>query len=72
MKNRAIQRGKPLDKDCYGCKTTTHEYGPSDDRVFCYGLVDMASDELFEKCRVCGAYAFNSKPLEDFKNEKKK
>ncbi len=44
MKNRAIQRGKPLDKDCYGCKTTTGEYGQNDDRVFCYGLEDRRTD----------------------------
>lgn len=65
MRNRAVQRGKPLDKDCYLCKTTTHEYGLNDDRVFCYGLEDRATDEPLQKCRECGAFVWNSKPLEE-------
>ena len=65
MRNRAIQRGKPLDKDCYGCHTTTGEYGKNDDRVFCYGLQDRRTDEPLPKCEECGAFVWNAKPLKE-------
>lgn len=68
MKSRAIQRGKPLDKDCLGCKTTTGEYGQNDDRVFCYGLEDRRTDEPLPKCKECGAYVYNAKPLKELQN----
>ena len=31
-KSRAQLRGKPLDKDCYKARISTHEYGPNDNR----------------------------------------
>lgn len=36
MISRAKLRGKKLDEDCKGACTSTNEYGPDDDRVFCY------------------------------------
>lgn len=58
--SRAQLRGKPLDKDCYGCNISKNEYGPNDNRCFCYGLVDPGGDSI-DKCRGCGAFADNAK-----------
>lgn len=63
MVNRAKLRGKPLDEDCKKAYTSTHEYGPQDDRVFCYGLIDCMSDEVLPKCVECKAFAINAEPL---------
>ena len=49
MISRKQLRGKGLDKDCKTAHTTSHEYGLDDDRVFCYGQEDTATDEPFEK-----------------------
>lgn len=68
MISRAKLRGKKLDEDCKSCCTSSHEYGPDDDRVFCYGLVDYSTDELIEKCKNCKALAYNAAPPEE-KNE---
>ena len=62
--NRAQLRGKPLDEDCNKAYRTTHEYGLDDNRIFCYGLIDRMNDEELPKCRECGAWAYNAKPLE--------
>lgn len=62
--NRARLRGKPLDSDCKTAKTSTGEYGNDDRRVFCYGIIDSMNDEYLEKCKVCGAFVYNAKPLE--------
>lgn len=35
--DRAVVRGKPLDKDCKRANVSKHEYGPNDNRCFCYG-----------------------------------
>lgn len=57
MKTRAQLRGKKLDIDCRTAHTTTHEFGISDDRVFCYGLYDP------KNCINCAAYVENATPL---------
>ena len=63
MINRAKLRGKPLDSDCKMANRTTHEYGPEDDRVYCYGLDEDMSDWMIQKkCRECGAFVDNAKP----------
>ena len=67
MINRVKLRGKPLDADCKAAKTTTHECGPNDDRVFCYGLYDKRYDAPYEKCYDCKAFVENATPLEDTK-----
>lgn len=67
MISRAKLRGKKLDEDCKGACTSTNEYGPDDDRVFCYGLVDCSTDELIEKCRNCKALAYNAAPPQEEK-----
>lgn len=67
MISRAKLRGKKLDEDCKRACTTTNEYGPDDDRVFCYGLIDCSTDDLIEKCRNCKALAYNATPLEERK-----
>ena len=64
MINRAKLRGKPLDRDCRSANRTTNEWGSEDDRVFCYGLENSMNDELFDKCRECGAYVGSATPLE--------
>lgn len=63
MINRAKLRGKPLDYDCRKAHTTTHEYGQEDERVFCYGLIDMKTDEHIEKCKSCKAFVENAEPI---------
>lgn len=63
MTNRAKLRGKPLDADCKTAQTTTHEYGPNDDRVFCYGLYDKRYDAPIDKCYGCKAFVENATPL---------
>lgn len=60
---RAGLRGKPLDEDCKKAKISTHEYGPEDNRKYCYGLIEMSTEETLEKCNKCGAFAFNAQPL---------
>lgn len=63
LRGRAALRGAPLDKDCYGCKTSRNEYGPDDNRVFCYGLIDLSTDEPIKKCKCCGAFVDNASPI---------
>ena len=60
MISRKQLRGRGLDKDCKTAHTTSHEYGLDDDRVFCYGLEDPATDEPFEKCKMCNAFIDNA------------
>jgi len=54
--NRSQLRGKKLDKHCIGAKTTTGEYGSEDNRVFCFGLVDLQTDSTAEECKGCKAH----------------
>lgn len=63
MVNRAKLRGKPLDEDCKTARTTTHEYGKVDDRVFCRGLSDKRTDTPIEKCYGCKAFVENASPI---------
>lgn len=62
--NRAMLRGKPLDEDCKSANRTTGEYGNDDRRVFCYGYTDCETEETLTKCKECGAFVYNAKPLE--------
>ena len=63
--NRAQLRGKPLDEDCKKANTTKYEYGPDDNRIFCYGLYPGCNDfDVLDKCRECRAYAYNALPPE--------
>lgn len=54
-----------LNEDCKRAYTSTNEYGPDDDRVFCYGLVDYSTDELIEKCKNCKALVWNATPPQE-------
>ena len=56
-------RGKALDADCKKAKVSTNEYGPYDDRRFCYGLIDRSTDDYLNKCVDCAAFVNNAKPL---------
>lgn len=63
--NRAQLRGEPLDEDCKKANIVKHEYGPKDNRIFCYGVCDGYDDfEVAEKCCKCKAYAYNAEPWE--------
>ena len=63
---RAVVRGKPLDKDCKRAHISKHEYGPNDNRCFCYGLYAEWSDyEINEKCIDCKAFVQNAEPPKD-------
>ena len=63
MVNRAILRGEKLDDDCKKANTIINEYGPQDNRLFCYGLVDCSTKSYLEKCINCGAFIDNAKPI---------
>lgn len=64
---RAELRGRRLDSDCYGARTTKHEFGPDDERVFCYGLLDC--DEIYAgECCECGAFVWNALPPDGCQN----
>lgn len=66
MRNdRAAQRGKPLDADCYKAKRVTNEYGLNDNRIFCCGLIDSMTEEYLPKCQECGAFIDNAKRPEE-------
>lgn len=59
--SRAIIRGKPLDKDCKRAYLSKYEYGPNDNRCFCYGLYSEWSHyEIAEKCIDCKAFVDNA------------
>lgn len=61
--NRATLRGKKLDDDCRRAIISKNEYGPGDNRCFCYGLyIDANNWEVQQKCIECGAYIMNAKP----------
>lgn len=61
--NRTELRGKPLDSDCKEAHTMTHEYGQDDNRVFCFGIKNLMTEEPLEKCEACKAFVFNAEPL---------
>lgn len=63
---RAMLRGKPLINrpyfDCNKARTSTHEYGPDDPRVFCYGFVEWIDPDgdhgpYCKECQECPAWA---------------
>ena len=59
LRGRARLRGKQLDTDCYRAKISKYEYGPKDNRKFCYGLMDMDTECVLRKCIECGAFIGN-------------
>lgn len=62
-KSRAQMRGKPLDADCKRATISNHEYGPNDNRCFCYGLyIPDSYWEIQHKCLECKAYVYNAEP----------
>lgn len=62
--NRAIVRGKPLDKDCRTANRVSNLYGDNDNRIFCYGLYEDMNDwEIKKKCWECKAFEMNAEPL---------
>lgn len=71
--NRAMLRGKRLDDDCRRAIISKYEYGPSDNRCFCYGLYENYSVyEIKNKCIKCGAYFMNAKPPKKERSKKMK
>ncbi|QHI72884.1 hypothetical protein [Aminipila terrae] len=62
LRERSELRGKSLDDDCKIAKISTHEYGMEDNRKFCYGLMEMSTEELIDKCITCKAYVDNAEP----------
>ena len=73
MITRAKLIGHKLDPECHNAKTTSHEYGIHDNRVFCYGLYERQSEtDIREKCMKCKAYVFNAEPLRKERRDTKK
>lgn len=64
--NRAQLRGEPLDPMCKRARTTRHEFGPHDNRVFCYGLYALGPEDgqLHGSCLDCKALVDNAEPVE--------
>ena len=60
--SRKMLRGSPLHRFCVKAHTTRNEFGPDDNRVFCYGVVDMQTDECIEACKRCKAFVSNATP----------
>lgn len=60
--SRAQLRGEPLDPLCKMARTATNEYGRSDRRVFCYGFINMETEEPEDICAKCGAFIRNATP----------
>ena len=52
---RADLKGKKLNDFCYKANRSTHEGGPNDNKVYCYGLIDKKTDELIDECFNCKA-----------------
>lgn len=59
---RSVLRGYHLLPMCRLAKISKHEYGPDDERCFCYGLLDGRTELPLYECIHCGAYYFNSMP----------
>ena len=63
--SRAALKGVDrLAEECLGARTSTHECGPDDPRVFCYGRAGWA-DLVDEECEGCPAYVWNAGPWEE-------
>lgn len=58
-RTRAQIRGSRLLPGCVRANTTTHEYGPEDDDVYCYGLEDACPGIRNDECRMCAALIWN-------------
>lgn len=64
--NRAQLRGKPLiPYFCVNARTTTHESGDNDNRIFCHGFIDCSTEELCDECYKCKANVRYAEPMED-------
>lgn len=63
---RAQLRGKPLERICYSAHTTRHEFGPQDNRVFCYGVYVLGPEDgqLHGNCYNCKALVDHAEPVE--------
>ena len=60
--DRKHLRNAPLLPFCVKAHTTRHEYGPDDNRVFCYGVIDMRTDEYLVACKKFKEFVSNSTP----------
>ncbi|MCM1306499.1 MAG: hypothetical protein NC037_06550 [Bacteroides sp.] len=60
MKERALLRGKKLDKDCYKAKPIR-----CDGKCYCEGLHNVQYDQRYDPdCLECGALWINSEQTE--------
>ena len=58
--DRAVIRGKKLDPDCYRAQRVKHNRGKEDNRILCYGLLDMAYEYKYcDCCLECKAFVWN-------------
>lgn len=63
--NRAQLRGEPLIPFFCGlARTTTHECGEHDNRIYCHGMIDCSTDELCDECYKCKANVRYVEPME--------
>ena len=60
--NRALLRGAPLETMCRQAKTTHHEFGREDRRVFCFGVTEAGGANLMPPCRTCRAHVDYARP----------
>lgn len=68
--SRAVLRGRSLDEDCKTANVSKQEYGPNDNRCFCYGLYAPCNDwEIQQKCLECKAYVDNAEPIRRNEND---
>ncbi len=67
--SRAELRGTSLDEDCKKAQISKYEYGPKDNRCFCYGLINCENDEYLDKCRECKAFVDNAEPFDEVEND---
>ena len=69
MISRSKLRGEPLEDYCKRAKTTKHEYGLEDDRIFCYGMFNCWNDDILQTCKNCKAYVNNAEPIGEKHND---
>lgn len=67
---RAHLRGKPLFDFCKKAKTTTHECGKDDNRIFCYGILGEFADsnapnDCRQECKNCNAWVWGIDKMEN-------
>ncbi len=59
-KNRRDLRGETLDSDCRRCRTIRESAKDRDGVVhtatFCYGMIDLRTDEKADCCSACTAH----------------